>query len=214
MNTQKRNKIIILGGFLIFVFLIIIFSMTSPIAKWKNLNKTKELSKQEILERDCLVLKNSFVTICSYSVFNKVIPLGDIRFNSKDPSSLLPGDLIVIKLNPGSLLNNSDTLKLLPEEERLNLCFSLNPELENQVINKFSKPAKIFNSYICIPQITKDSSDIISFIGYVPYPLKESRLGIEVRIVNNEIFANKLTNSNTIADSPVLFINSFNIINK
>lgn len=211
--SQKRNKIIVLVSvILVMICFVLGIKYYTKLGVFK---KTTSITPIDILNNDCLISDDYLISICSHSLLNKAIPLGNINFNPKNPSALKPGDFIIIKLNPNALFNNStlytDVQNKLTQQSTL--CFKVLPELEEQHFLP-QKDLIIFSkSSFCLPNFNKNSNVVIAFTGYVPYPIGESKFSIQLWSTNiDNIKQIQKTNSPlNLSEATLLYVLNYDI---
>ena len=169
--SQKRNKIIIAITVCLLIVLVIIVGISEY--KKKSLLKTKELTKEEVLLRDCPSHIGS-ITLCRYSSETKSAQLITEKTQitiDKDKitlPSLNLNDYIAIVFNFNDLITNTPKKELAPKiPDNFKLCFRITPPLVSTKVFPQDKILFSSNDLICTKDLPKTNVPVFTFIGSV-----------------------------------------------
>jgi hypothetical protein len=168
--SQKTNKIIVAIVVCLLAILIIIVGISEY--KKKSLPKIKEITKEDILLRDCPSTIGS-ITLCRYSPETKSasviteitkVTIGEDKITLP---SLNLNDYIAIKFNFNDLITNTPKKELAPQiPDNFRLCFEVTPPLMS--MKTFPQDKILFSSnLICTKELSKTNVPVFSFIGSV-----------------------------------------------
>jgi hypothetical protein len=190
--SQKRNKIIVAITVCLLIALVIIVGISEY--KKKSLLKTKELTKEEVLLRDCPSRIGS-ITLCRYSSETKSAQLitETTQITIDKDKITLPSlnlnDYIAIVFNFNDLITNTPKKELAPKiPDNFKLCFRISPPLVS--IKVFPQDKILFssNDLICTKDLSKTNVPVFAFIGSVSDIVGALKPGSSlIKINNNQI---------------------------
>jgi len=169
--SQKRNKIIVAITVCLLIVLVIIVGISEY--KKKSLPKIKEMTKEEVLLRDCPSHIGS-ITLCRYSSETKSAQLITEKTQitiDKDKitlPSLNLDDYIAIVFNFNDLITNTPKKELAPQiPDNFKLCFRITPPLVSTKAFPQDKILFSSNDLICTKDLSKTNAPVFTFIGSV-----------------------------------------------
>jgi len=201
-QNQKRNKIIVLVGVILLIVFFIWVIQKYPKQKQSSLLSPYQ-EKIRILNSECSTFNNLFVNVCRYSPLKKAVVSNDFNI----------GDLIMVQINPQVLFQNQDLYGDITNKlgNKFNLCFNIQPSLEEQQFLSTTNLISFVDGYQCLPALTFQTNKTINFTGYVPSPIKDSKLSIQIWSASDELINSKSKNHFNTKDAQLLFVFSYNI---
>jgi len=200
MNTQKRNKIIVLGSCALFLFI----ALTMKLYVRYNHLTLEQTNIYKNLQSQCPIFIGQTFSLCRYNN-NKIEP---VQFSLlRNQSEFQPayyivkaGDKIIVNLDLSNILTGENYRDINKDlNYKLSLCLLSSIDLSNFRIYSKNNFQMINSQVLCFSSFYKNwNSPKIILEGFIPEPkLNKSPFAIDVYVLPSNFNSEGLINNTT-----------------